>query len=149
MHPIRKKRLIAISSIIVVLGMAVSLILYALQQNINLFYSPSQVAQGEAPQNTTIRVGGMVVENSVKRDQTSLSVLFEVTDYAHIVAIEYQGILPDLFREGQGIVAQGKLNKAGTFLAQEVLAKHDENYMSPEVSDALENAKVSNATLIE
>ncbi len=96
-----------------------------------------------------IRVGGMVVENSVKRDQTSLSVRFEVTDYAHNVVIEYKGILPDLFREGQGIVAQGKLDERGVFLAQEVLAKHDENYMSPEVSEALENAKVSDVTLIK
>ena len=149
MHPVRKKRLIALSSILCILGIAVGLILYALQQNINLFYAPTQVALGEAPQNVVIRVGGMVVENSVKRDQVSLAVTFDVTDFAHSVTIQYKGILPDLFREGQGIVAQGKLNQQGVLIAQEVLAKHDEKYMSPEVSEALENAKSYNSTLVE
>ncbi|TBR43148.1 cytochrome c maturation protein CcmE [Marinomonas agarivorans] len=149
MHPVRRKRLVALFSILIILGLAVGLILYALQQNINLFYGPTQVAQGEAPQNITIRVGGMVVENSVQRDQTSLAVRFEVTDFVHNIAIEYDGILPDLFREGQGIVAQGKLNENGIFIAQEVLAKHDEKYMSPEVSEALESAKSYSTTLVE
>ena len=141
MHPVRKKRLITISAILVIIGVAVGLMLYALQQNINLFYSPSQIAEGEAPNNVMIRVGGMVVEGSVNRDPTSLAVQFEVTDYAHAVKIEYKGILPDLFREGQGIVAQGKLNQDSVLIAQEVLAKHDENYMPPEVADALDKAK--------
>lgn len=149
MHPVRKKRLIALSSILLVLGLAVGLILYALQQNINLFYGPTQVALGEAPQGVMIRVGGMVVENSVNRDSSSLAVKFDVTDFAHTVTITYQGILPDLFREGQGIVAQGKLNEQGVLVAQEVLAKHDEKYMSPEVSDALESAKSYSSTLVE
>lgn len=149
MHPVRKKRLIALFSILIVLSLAVGLILYALQQNINLFYAPAQIAQGEAPHNTMIRVGGMVVENSVSRDQQSLAVSFDVTDFAHKVTIQYDGILPDLFREGQGIVAQGKLNQDGIFIAQEVLAKHDEKYMSPEVSEALENAKNYSSTLVE
>lgn len=141
MHPVRKKRLITISAIIVIIGAAVGLMLYALQQNINLFYSPSQIVEGEAPNNVTLRVGGMVVEGSVNRDPTSLAVQFEVTDYAQTVKIEYKGILPDLFREGQGIVAQGKLNKDKILIAQEVLAKHDEKYMPPEITEALENAK--------
>jgi cytochrome c-type biogenesis protein CcmE len=141
MHPVRKKRLITISAILVIIGVAVGLMLYALQQNINLFYSPSQIAEGEAPNNVMIRVGGMVVEGSVNRDPTSLAVQFEVTDYAHAVKIEYKGILPDLFREGQGIVAQGKLNQDSVLIAQEVLAKHDENYMPPEIADALDKAK--------
>lgn len=141
MHPVRRKRLIAILIIFSLLASAVGLVLYALQQNINLFYSPTEVAQGEAPREKLIRVGGMVVENTVKRDQNTLSVSFDVTDYAHQVTIEYQGILPDLFREGQGIVAQGSLNSDGVFIAKEVLAKHDENYMPPEISEALQNAK--------
>lgn len=141
MHPVRKKRLITISAILVIVGAAVGLMLYALQQNINLFYSPSQITEGEAPNNVMIRVGGMVVEGSVNRDPSSLAVQFEVTDYAHAVKIEYKGLLPDLFREGQGIVAQGKLNQDKVLIAQEVLAKHDEKYMPPEIADALDKAK--------
>ncbi|OUR67591.1 cytochrome c biogenesis protein CcmE [Marinomonas sp. 42_23_T18] len=141
MHPVRKKRLITISAILVIIGAAVGLMLYALQQNINLFYSPSQISEGEAPNNVMIRVGGMVVEGSVNRDPSSLAVQFEVTDYAHAVKIEYKGLLPDLFREGQGIVAQGKLNQDKVLIAQEVLAKHDEKYMPPEIADALDKAK--------
>lgn len=141
MHPVRKKRVITISVILVVLSAAISLVMYALSQNINLFYSPSQIAAGEAPLNVTIRAGGMVVDGSVKRDSASLDVAFMVTDYKHGVLIEYTGILPDLFREGQGIVAQGKLDERGVLIANEVLAKHDEEYMPPEVTDALEKAK--------
>jgi cytochrome c-type biogenesis protein CcmE len=141
MHPVRKKRVITISVILVVLSAAIGLVMYALSQNINLFYSPSQIAAGEAPLNVTIRAGGMVVDGSVKRDSTSLDVAFMVTDYKHSVLIEYTGILPDLFREGQGIVAQGKLDERGVLIASEVLAKHDEEYMPPEVNDALEKAK--------
>ncbi|EAQ66194.1 CcmE/CycJ protein [Marinomonas sp. MED121] len=141
MHPVRKKRLITISAILVIIGAAVGLMLYALQQNINLFYSPSQIAEGEAPDNVMLRVGGMVVENSVKRDSQTLAVQFEVTDFAHKVTIQYKGILPDLFREGQGIVAQGKLNQDNVLIAQEVLAKHDEKYMPPEIAEALDKAK--------
>ncbi|MEC8484623.1 MAG: cytochrome c maturation protein CcmE [Pseudomonadota bacterium] len=141
MHPVRKKRVITISVILVVLSAAIGLVMYALSQNINLFYSPSQIAAGEAPLNVTIRAGGMVVDGSVKRDSTSLDVAFMVTDYKHSVLIEYTGILPDLFREGQGIVAQGKLDERGVLIASEVLAKHDEEYMPPEVTDALEKAK--------
>src|SRR5690606_27831248 len=110
----------------------------ALQQNINLFYNPTQIASGEAPQDARIRAGGMVKENSVSRSADSLDVEFVVTDYAHDVTIRYRGILPDLFREGQGIVALGRLNENGVLVADEVLAKHDENYMPPEVTQALE-----------
>lgn len=141
MHPVRKKRMITIGVILVVLAAAIGLVMYALSQNINLFYSPTQIAQGEAPHNVTIRAGGMVVDNSVERHSESLDVAFSVTDYQHSVRIEYTGILPDLFREGQGIVAQGKLDERGVLIASEVLAKHDEEYMPPEVSDALEKAK--------
>ena len=141
MHPIRKKRLITIAIILFVLSSALGLVLYALQQNINLFYSPTQIALGEAPENTTIRAGGMVVKGSVKRDTDTLDVVFAVTDFKHSVQIHYQGILPDLFREGQGIVAQGEMLSNGVFAASQVLAKHDEKYMPPEVTEALEEAQ--------
>ncbi len=140
MNPKRKKRLIIVLIIVIGASAAIGLTMYALSQNINLFYSPTQIANGEAPAETRIRAGGMVVEGSVKRDPDSLLVRFEVTDYENNVAIEYSGILPDLFREGQGIVAQGKLDASGTLQAVEVLAKHDENYMPPEVAEALEKS---------
>ncbi|WP_293264171.1 cytochrome c maturation protein CcmE [Neptunomonas sp.] len=140
MNPKRKKRLALVIFLVVGVSVAVGLALYALNQNINLFYSPLQIVNGEAPQDTRIRAGGMVVEGSVIRDQQSLHVKFEMTDYAKTVAVEYTGILPDLFREGQGIVAQGSLDAQGVFQAVEVLAKHDENYMPPEVADALEKS---------
>ena len=141
MHPIRKKRLLVILVIAIILSSAIGLVMYALQQNINLFYSPTQIAKGEAPSNANIRAGGMVVKDSVKRNNQDLSVTFAVTDFQHNVTIRYKGILPDLFREGQGIVAQGKLNDLGVFEATEVLAKHDEQYMPPEVAEALDSAK--------
>ncbi|WP_369601773.1 cytochrome c maturation protein CcmE [Hahella sp. SMD15-11] len=141
MNPKRKQRMLIILFILGGVGIAIGLALYALSQNINLFYSPSQIAAGEAPEDTLIRVGGMVVEGSVKRAPDSLKVQFDVTDYKHTVTIRYEGILPDLFREGQGIVAMGRLRDDGVIEAQEVLAKHDEKYMPPEVSKALEDAK--------
>ena len=140
MNPKRKKRLLIVLFILSGAGVAVGLTLYALSQNINLFFSPTQIAQGEAPVGTRIRAGGMVVEGSVNRDNKSLRVEFEVTDFQNSVPIVYSGILPDLFREGQGIVAQGELDASGKLQAVEVLAKHDENYMPPEVAEALEKA---------
>lgn len=140
MNPKRKKRLLIVLFILGGVGIAVGLTLYALSQNINLFYSPTQIAQGEAPVGTRIRAGGMVVEGSVKRDAKSLRVEFEVTDFENKVPVVYSGILPDLFREGQGIVAQGEMDASGKLQAVEVLAKHDENYMPPEVAEALEKA---------
>lgn len=140
MNPKRKQRLIIVLLIVFGVGAAVGLTMFALSQNINLFYSPTQIAAGEAPQNTRIRAGGMVVDGSVIRDQNSLNVTFEVTDYEEKVMVHYNGILPDLFREGQGIVAQGELDSNNVLQASEVLAKHDENYMPPEVADALEKS---------
>ena len=140
MNPVRKKRLFIILGILAGVGVAVGLALSALQQNINLFYTPTQIAAGEAPQDARIRAGGLVKEGSVKRSSDSLEVDFVVTDGAAEVTIRYQGILPDLFREGQGIVALGRLNADGVLLADEVLAKHDENYMPPEVTQALEQS---------
>ena len=140
MTPKRKQRLLLVLFIVCGVSVAVGLTLFALNQNINLFYSPTQIATGEAPQDTRIRAGGMVVEGSIQRDPDSLFVSFDITDYDKTVTVEYVGILPDLFREGQGIVAQGALNKHGVLEAAEVLAKHDENYMPPEVAEALAKA---------
>jgi len=139
-NPVRKKRLYIVLAILAGAGIAVALALSALQQNINLFYSPTQIANGEAPQDTRIRAGGLVQEGSVKRSDDSLDTNFVVTDGVKNVTIRYSGILPDLFREGQGIVAMGKLNADGVLIADEVLAKHDENYMPPEVMQALEQS---------
>jgi len=122
------------------LSVAVGLTLYALSNNINLFYPPAEVAAGEAPEGTTIRVGGMVVDDSVIRDPESLKVSFQVTDFAEKVTIKYEGILPDLFREGQGIVAEGQLQN-GVLMADIVLAKHDEQYMPPEIAESLQMPK--------
>ena len=140
MNPLRKKRLLIILAILAGVAIAVALALSALQQNINLFYTPTQIANGEAPQDTRIRAGGMVAKDSLKRTGDSLDVEFVVTDFAKNVTIRYRGILPDLFREGQGIVALGKLNADGVLIADEVLAKHDENYMPPEVTKALKDS---------
>ncbi|ADP98046.1 cytochrome c maturation protein CcmE [Marinobacter adhaerens] len=140
MHPIRKKRLTIVLFLLVGLGIAVGLTTYALRQNINLFYDPTQISAGEAPVDVRIRAGGMVEEGSVLRDPDSLMVEFKVTDFNASVPIQYTGILPDLFAEGQGVVAMGRLDSNGRFVADQVLAKHDENYMPPEVADALEKA---------
>lgn len=140
MTPKRKKRLAFVLSVVVGVSLAVGLALYALNQNINLFFSPAQITNGEAPQGQRIRAGGMVVEGSVKRDPQSLEVSFDLTDHDGSVTVNFQGILPDLFREGQGIVAQGVLDTNGVLQASEVLAKHDETYMPPEVQDALDAA---------
>lgn len=140
MHPQRKKRLGLIVFMVVAVGVAVGLMMYSLTQSINLFMTPTQIAQGEAPIGQTIRAGGLVVEGSVERATDGLQVVFKVTDGAAEVPIQYEGILPDLFREGQGIVAMGQVGADGVFNASEVLAKHDENYMPPEVQAALEQA---------
>lgn len=141
MTPKRKKRLLLVLLIIAGVAGAATLMMKALNENINLFYSPTQVVAGEAPQGHTFRLGGLVAEKSLKRgegEEEGLTVHFEVTDEADTVTVSYTGILPDLFREGQGIVALGKLGSDGIFVADEVLAKHDENYMPPEVAEALE-----------
>ncbi|MDG9882752.1 cytochrome c maturation protein CcmE [Pseudomonas putida CSV86] len=140
MNPQRKKRLFIILGLLAGLGVAVGLALSALQENINLFYTPTQIANGEAPLDTRIRAGGMVEKGSVQRSSDSLDVRFVVTDFNKSVPITYRGILPDLFREGQGIVALGKLNGEGVVVADEVLAKHDEKYMPPEVTKALKES---------
>jgi cytochrome c-type biogenesis protein CcmE len=140
MHPVRKQRLLIVLSIVVFSSAAIGLATYALRGNINLFYPPVDVAAGAAPLDTPIRVGGMVVEGSVQRADDSLDVRFSVTDYRATVDIVYSGILPDLFAEGEGVVASGRLGRDGVLQASEVLAKHDENYMPPEVAEALKNS---------
>ena len=140
MHPIRKQRLVVVLFILFGAAVAVTLITFALRENINLFYSPADIVAGEAPVGKRIRAGGMVLEGSVNRDEQSLRVEFVVTDYAARVPVVYTGILPDLFGEGQGVVATGMLDENGVFQASEVLAKHDENYMPPEVQDAVNAA---------
>jgi len=134
--PRRRQRLVLVGLIVIGCTIATGLTLLALRENINLFFSPSQIVEGTAPSNTTIRLGGMVVAGSVQRGD-NLGVTFVLTDLAEQVTVTYEGILPDLFREGQGIVTQGKLDSTGRFVAQQVLAKHDETYMPPEVNDAL------------
>ena len=140
MHPVRKKRLTIILFLLAGLSVAVGLTTYALRQNINVFYDPSEIAAGDAPVDARIRAGGMVEAGSVVRSSEDLTVRFLVTDYAEAVTVQYTGILPDLFAEGQGVVAMGRLDSNGRFVADQVLAKHDENYMPPEVADALEKA---------
>ncbi|HEU4530317.1 MAG TPA: cytochrome c maturation protein CcmE [Steroidobacteraceae bacterium] len=133
----RRKRLLVVLGILAGVGVAATLAVQAFRDNMMLFFDPSQVVAGEAPQGRTFRIGGMVTEGSVKREPGSLEVRFVVTDFQHSVPVSYTGVLPDLFREGQGIVAHGKLDGSGMFVADEVLAKHDENYMPPEVADSL------------
>lgn len=139
----RKQRLSLVLALVIGVGAAVALILMALNENINHFYDPTQVVAGEAPDDHTFRIGGMVVNGSVNRDEGSLKVRFDLTDYKERVTVTYEGILPDLFREGQGIVAIGKLND-NVFVAEEVLAKHDENYMPVEVKQSLKKQVADN-----
>src|SRR5690554_1641114 len=145
MKPHRRKKLGIIIFITAGLSLAIGLSLYALSTNIDLFFTPTQVAAGEVPAGQRIRVGGMVKEGSVQHNQSSLEVNFVTTDYSHDVSVYYSGILPDLFREGQGIVAEGSMSPEGVFVASRVLAKHDENYMSVEVKTALDAAEAQRA----
>ena len=132
-----------IALILAGISVSVGLTLKALEKNINLFFTPSQIASGDAPGNINFRVGGMVVIGSVERNPDNLEVTFDLTDTAEAITVTYSGILPDLFREGQGIVALGSM-QGDRFIADQVLAKHDENYMSPEVSEALKAANRDN-----
>jgi cytochrome c-type biogenesis protein CcmE len=128
---------------LVVAGVAVSvaLTLRAFRENVLFFFSPTEVVAGNAPDERGFRLGGMVLDGSVAREPGSLTVNFVVTDFAHSIPVQYTGVLPDLFGEGQGVVARGQLNPDGSFTAEEVLAKHDENYMPPEVAEALERGR--------
>ena len=138
----RRKRLAIILGIVASVGVATALVLNAFQSNLVFFYSPSQVAAKEAPTGRTFRIGGLVQAGSVQRD--GVQVRFQVTDTVKTIPVRYQGILPDLFKEDKGVVAQGSLGADGIFVACDVLAKHDENYMPPEASDALKRAAAVN-----
>jgi cytochrome c-type biogenesis protein CcmE len=145
----RHKRIALIVGGLAVLGIAATLVLNAFQSNLVFFFSPTQVAAGEAPKGKTFRIGGLVKEGSLKREADGVTMRFVVTDTDKDMTVAYKGILPDLFKEGKGVVAQGKLGGDGLFTANEVLAKHDENYMPPEaikaVGDAQERAAASKA----
>ena len=136
----RRQRMIFVGVVLTGVAVATALALTAIGENMLYFYSPSQIAAGEAPRSVDVRVGGLVVAGSIERQDNGLDVRFDVTDTAATVRVTYTGILPDLFREGQGIVALGKIGDDGVFRAREVLAKHDENYMPPEVAEALKLA---------
>jgi len=141
MTPARKKRLALIVLMVSGIAIGVGFALKSLDENIMFFFTPSEVAKGKAPRDRLFRIGGMVVNGSVSRPGNGLTVQFDLTDNTSNLTVRYTGILPDLFREGQGIIANGKLDKDGAFVAQEVLAKHDENYMPPEVAAAMQKAQ--------
>ena len=140
MEPVRKQRLYLILAMVVAIAVAAGFGLNAFNQNLMFFFAPTEVVAGKAPDTAVFRLGGMVVEGSVQRPGDDLRVRFDLTDFEQVVSVEYTGILPDLFREGQGIVSRGRLRTDGVFVAEEVLAKHDENYMPPEVAASLKRA---------
>ena len=141
----RHKKLLWVVAGLALLGVATTLVLNALKTNLNYFYTPTQVANDEAPNNRSFRIGGLVLAGSLKRHTDGLTVEFIVTDTARNIPVSYKGILPDLFKEGKGVVAQGRLGANGYFVADQVLAKHDENYMPPEAAKALLDAQKANA----
>ncbi len=143
----RHKKLILIAIAVVALGAVAALILNALNKNIALFISPTQVAEGKEPRDRAFRIGGLVEEGSLRREKDGVTAHFRVTDMAQAIPVTYKGLLPDLFKEGKGVVAEGRLNDKGVFVATQVLAKHDENYMPPEAASALEQAQKAKKTL--
>ncbi len=145
----RHKKLLVILLALTGIGIAAALILNAFQSNLVFFFSPTQVAKGEAPTDRAFRIGGLVEVGSVKREPDGLTVRFIVTDTAKSMPVVYKGILPDLFKEGKGVVAEGKLGSDGVFASTQVLAKHDENYMPPEAAQALEQAAKAQKTLAQ
>ena len=139
----RRKRMVAVAAIVIGVGAATAVALQAFQENIMYFYSPSQISAGEAPTGRSFRLGGLVTTGSLQRTPGSIELNFVVTDNAESIPVKYSGLLPDLFREGQGVIAHGKLTEDGVFVADEVLAKHDENYMPPEVAESLHQPKTA------
>jgi cytochrome c-type biogenesis protein CcmE len=133
----RRRRMVLVGLIVLGVGAAVAFALTAFQENLLYYYTPTDVSAGKAPTDRVFRVGGMVPEGSFTRPPGSLEARFVLTDYANRVTVSYTGVLPDLFREGQGVIARGRLGANGVFVAEEVLAKHDENYMPPDVADTL------------
>lgn len=144
----RHKKLILIAVVVMALGAVAALVLNAFRSNLVFFFSPTQVAKGEAPRDRAFRVGGLVESGSLRREQDGITAHFRVTDTAQALAVTYKGVLPDLFKEGKGVVAEGRLDGSGVFIAEQVLAKHDENYMPPEAAGALEQAEKAKKTLV-
>lgn len=144
MTPTRKRRLIAVGLILLAVGVAAALTVTALSQNMTYLFSPSETLAGKSPEGASFKLGGIVLEHSIQRDPASLRVDFVISDRFKQIPVEYTGILPDLFREGQSVIATGKL-QGGHFIAREVLAKHDESYMPKEVKDAIDKAKAAHA----
>jgi cytochrome c-type biogenesis protein CcmE len=140
----RHKRFMFIAVALAGVGLAVGLVLYGLRGNVNLYFTPTQVFNNEVPSGRSFRIGGLVEEGSIKREKDGLTVNFVITDTHKSIPVVYKGILPDLFKEGKGVVAQGKVQANGVMIADEVLAKHDENYMPPEAADALKKAQAAN-----
>ena len=145
----RTRRAMALAVGLLTVGAASALVLNAFRSNMVFFYSPTQVVAREAPRDRAFRIGGLVEEGSVKRDSKGLTIQFQVTDTARAIPVTYTGLLPDLFQEGKGVVAQGRLGADGVFRADQVLAKHDENYMAPEAADALARARAGQASVVE
>ena len=143
----RQKRFVFIAVGVVAVSMAVGLVLYALRGNVNLYFTPTQVFNNEAPHGRSFRIGGLVEEGSIKREKDGLTVNFVITDTHRSIPVVYKGILPDLFKEGKGVVAQGRVEADGLMRAEEVLAKHDENYMPPEAADAMKQAEAAKAAI--
>jgi cytochrome c-type biogenesis protein CcmE len=141
----RQKRFVFIAVGVFAVSLAVGLVLYALRGNVNLYFTPTQVFNNEAPVGRSFRIGGLVEEGSIKREKDGLTVNFVITDTHRSIPVVYKGILPDLFKEGKGVVAQGKVEAGGLMRAEEVLAKHDENYMPPEAADAMKQAEEAKA----
>lgn len=141
----RHKRFVFIAVALAGVGLAVGLVLYALRGNVNLYFTPTQVFDNKVPKDRSFRIGGLVKDGSVKREGDGLTTNFVITDMYKEIPVVYKGILPDLFQEGKGVVAEGKMGNGGVMVAQEVLAKHDENYMPPEAADALKKAKAMEA----
>jgi cytochrome c-type biogenesis protein CcmE len=144
----RHRRFVIIGAGMAGLAIAAALVLNAFRSNLVFFYSPSQVAQGEAPKDRAFRIGGLVQPGSLKRESDGLTVHFQVTDTAQTIPVVYKGILPDLFKEGKGVVTQGRIGQDGSFVADQVLAKHDENYMPPEAASAIEQAQKAQKTVV-
>lgn len=145
----RHKKLALIVLVLAVLGVAAALVLNAFNSNLVFFFSPTQVANGEAPTSRAFRIGGLVEAGSIRREADGLTTRFVVTDTAQSMPVTYTGILPDLFKEGKGVVAEGRLGPGGLFAATQVLAKHDENYMPPEAASAIEQAQKVQLTVVE
>ncbi len=144
----RHKKLILIAVVVLALGAVAALVLNAFRSNLVFFFSPTQVVKGEAPRDRAFRIGGLVEAGSLRRESDGVTAHFRITDTAQTIPVTYKGLLPDLFKEGKGVVAEGRLTDSGLFVAGQVLAKHDENYMPPEAASALEQAQKAQKTLV-